>query len=310
MTAPDPHDSAVPPARDALGEPLPSPHAAAASGGTGVATWLAEVLPPVAEPPGVRQRLAERLAARVAQSAQANRAMRTVRTQRPAGAESPWQTVAHGVRVRALQQAADASASMLMELAPGAVFNMADLPAPANRLHEWLVLAGELALNDLHLRPQGYVLQGTGEPPARLVALGTAPVRLYVHALAADLGAFGSVAGCHPVAADAPGWQPLRPGVDIKPLHMGPQGVSLLARFAAGACVPAHPHGVDEECLMLEGDLFLGDVLLREGDFQFAPRGSAHGDLFADSPCVLFFHGAIDPSSVDVAYRAAAGWPS
>lgn len=61
---------------------------------------------------------------------------------------------------------------------------------------------------------------------------------------------------------------------------------------------------------MVEGDLFLGDLLLREGEFQFAPQGSQHGDLFADSPCLLFFHGAVDAAAVDNAHREAQGWPA
>lgn len=40
---------------------------------------------------------------------------------------------------------------------------------------------------------------------------------------------------------------------------------------------------------MVEGELFLGDVMLREEEFQFAPAGSEHGELFSDVGCLLFF---------------------
>jgi ChrR Cupin-like domain len=104
------------------------------------------------------------------------------------------------------------------------------------------------------------------------------------------------------------GWQPLREGVELRPLHRQGEAITALARFQGGARVPAHPHGIDEECLMVEGDLFLGDVLLPEGGFQFAPGGSAHGELFADMPCLLYFHGAIDPHAVDNGHRVRLGY--
>jgi hypothetical protein len=308
---------------DALGEALPPAHAAAPPAGSGVGAWLAQALAPAPEPAGLRQRLATRLVQRVAHSAQASRAMQTVRAQRAGRPEGDVLALAPGVRARVLHQTGLA-ASLLMDLAPGARLALAELPpawrARAGHLQEWLLLAGEAALDGQVLTQPGYTLCAADAAPAQLQALGSGPARLYLHSLPAETGVFGPVQGRHDPAAGSSGptaspgspsllgWQPLRPGVDILPLHQGPARVSLLARFAAGARVPAHPHGVDEECLMLQGELFLGDLLLCEGDFQFAPAGTAHGDLFADSPCLLFFHGAIDPAAVDGAYRTARGW--
>jgi hypothetical protein len=315
--------------QDALGESRPPAHAAAPvqGQGSGAAAWLTLALPTLPEPTGVRQRLGAKLAQRVASSAAANRSMHTVRAKRAGLPVADWHTIAPGVRARVLHPAgtlvspvlspaasATSPAALLLELAPGAQLALTQLPPPwradGQHVHEWLLLHGHAALDDVTLAPEGYALFGTDQTPRQLCALGTAPAQLYLQALPAHKGLFGAVQGRHSLAADAPGWQPLRPGVSIKPLYAGGQGCSLLARFEPGARVPAHPHGVDEVCLMLQGELFLGDVLLCEGDFQFAPHGSAHGDLFADSPCLLFFHGAIDPAAVDVAYRAAAGWPS
>ena len=107
-------------------------------------------------------------------------------------------------------------------------------------------------------------------------------------------------------------WRPTayQNGRELALVSLQVEGNGALARFAAGGRVPAHPHCIDEECLMVEGELFLGDVLLREGGFQRAPGGTAHGELFADSPCLLFFHGAIDPAAVDNAHRAQQGFPA
>ena len=60
------------------------------------------------------------------------------------------------------------------------------------------------------------------------------------------------------------------------------------------AAVPRHGHSHDEECLMLEGDLFLDDVLLRPLDYQLAPAGTAHGGVFTDTGVLLYAHGDLE----------------
>jgi len=68
----------------------------------------------------------------------------------------------------------------------------------------------------------------------------------------------------------------------------------MLYRAAPGAAVPRHGHRHDEECLMLEGELFLDDLLLRRGDYQIAPAGTAHGAVLAETDVLLFAHGDIE----------------
>jgi anti-sigma factor ChrR (cupin superfamily) len=68
----------------------------------------------------------------------------------------------------------------------------------------------------------------------------------------------------------------------------------MLARFEPGARIATHGHGLNEDCVMIDGDLFLGDVLLRKGDYQLAPAGTEHQSLVSDHGATLFFHGAID----------------
>jgi quercetin dioxygenase-like cupin family protein len=71
--------------------------------------------------------------------------------------------------------------------------------------------------------------------------------------------------------------------------------VSMLVRFAPGAGVPDHHHAVHEDCLMLEGSMFLGDIVLRAGDYQLAPAGGGHFGEMSDVGGTFFFHGALDP---------------
>jgi hypothetical protein len=91
--------------------------------------------------------------------------------------------------------------------------------------------------------------------------------------------------------AQASPWEPLSEGVEIKVLR-GVGGVmSTLARIASGAQVVDHGHILDEECLMLQGDLFLGDILLRPDDYQVAPAGCKHVNSMSDTGALFYFHG-------------------
>jgi quercetin dioxygenase-like cupin family protein len=78
------------------------------------------------------------------------------------------------------------------------------------------------------------------------------------------------------------------------PLWGHPDCTSMLVRFAPGAGVPDHQHAVHEDCLMLEGEMFLGDILLRPGDYQLAPAGSGHLATETDTGVVIYAHGDLD----------------
>ncbi len=86
-------------------------------------------------------------------------------------------------------------------------------------------------------------------------------------------------------------WQPLSEGVEIKTLRCVGEVMSSLARVAPGALVVNHGHTLDEDCMMLQGDLFLGDILLRANDYQLAPAGGTHTNSMSDTGAVFYFHG-------------------
>jgi hypothetical protein len=90
-------------------------------------------------------------------------------------------------------------------------------------------------------------------------------------------------------------WRDSFEGVQTLALWGTPQIVSMLVRFAPGAGVPDHRHAVHEDCLMLEGSMFLGDIVLRAGDYQLAPAGGGHFGEMSDLGGTFFFHGALDP---------------
>lgn len=78
-------------------------------------------------------------------------------------------------------------------------------------------------------------------------------------------------------------------GVRVRRLYVDRRRnqMTALVRMSAGASYPRHIHNGAEECLVLEGDLFVGDTELRAGDYQFAPVGSRHGIQRTTGGCLL-----------------------
>ena len=97
------------------------------------------------------------------------------------------------------------------------------------------------------------------------------------------------------VAADQGEWIPVVEGVEKKSLFvdaaLGTE--SFLLRLAPGAAVPAHAHAVTEECVMLEGEMRIGDLLLRAGDFHAVSAGASHPVIFSETGGLLYVRGEI-----------------
>jgi anti-sigma factor ChrR (cupin superfamily) len=65
------------------------------------------------------------------------------------------------------------------------------------------------------------------------------------------------------------------------------RAMTCLMRVPPGASIPGHVHQGSEECLVLEGDLRVGDVTLTSGDFQRTAPGFPQGDQSSSSGCLL-----------------------
>ena len=94
------------------------------------------------------------------------------------------------------------------------------------------------------------------------------------------------------VRADAGGWETVSPGIERKQLWERGEAASCLLRIAPGTSFPHHNHPIDEECLVLEGSLRIGDVLLRQGDFHVGVSGIEHDAVSTDDGCVCFLRTA------------------
>jgi quercetin dioxygenase-like cupin family protein len=84
------------------------------------------------------------------------------------------------------------------------------------------------------------------------------------------------------------GWMEFMPLIKMKTLFESDDGKGVLFRFQPGACLPAHEHDTDEECVVLDGELRIGSEIIRAGDFHLARRGIPHSDL--TSPIGALFY--------------------
>lgn len=94
------------------------------------------------------------------------------------------------------------------------------------------------------------------------------------------------------------GWQPFGVGVEFKLLNEAEDGsLSYLLRLQAGAELPAHRHPMDEECVVLEGEVRISDLTVGAGGYHLGRRGIFHDTVRSDGGALLFLRGAPpDPS--------------
>ncbi len=251
--------------------------------------------------PDRSEALGARLAARVQRSAQAHPDFRTTRQ-----ADLQWSAPVAGAQ-EALLDASEQARATLVRLQPGA-----RLPWPAGTTaQEILVVRGELQAQPagqvaVTLAPHALALRSALDA-GELVASAQAqaqPCVVYVRhmqvapeLIAGPEGRWWAMPRLPLQVTHAAGrrWRPTFEGVEVLPMWGSADITSMLVRFAPGASVPDHHHAAHEDCLMLEGEMFLGDILLRPGDYQLAPAGGGHFGETSDVGCTFFFHGAIDP---------------
>jgi oxalate decarboxylase/phosphoglucose isomerase-like protein (cupin superfamily) len=104
----------------------------------------------------------------------------------------------------------------------------------------------------------------------------------------------------HTVAADSDGWQAFLDQIDIKVLHESQGTLSYLLRLQPGAILPAHRHSQDEECVVLDGEIRIGDMLVvQRNGYHLAKAGAFHAQITTDTGALIFLRGA-EPVMGDV----------
>jgi len=73
-------------------------------------------------------------------------------------------------------------------------------------------------------------------------------------------------------------WIDVAPKLQMKVLRRDHKRNSQTAlwKLEAGAVIPAHAHPVEEECLVVKGEINFAEHVLREGDFEIMPAGIDH----------------------------------
>ncbi|MEE4376044.1 MAG: cupin domain-containing protein [Candidatus Competibacteraceae bacterium] len=102
-------------------------------------------------------------------------------------------------------------------------------------------------------------------------------------------------AGTLTVRADERGWIAITPQIEIKVLHRDlEQNVqTTLWRVQPGAFVPPHYHQLNEECLVLEGEIKVGDHIVRQGDMHIALAGHTHPKVESTTGALLLLRAEI-----------------
>jgi quercetin dioxygenase-like cupin family protein len=89
------------------------------------------------------------------------------------------------------------------------------------------------------------------------------------------------------------------PGVSYRMLHTDPRRriFTALVRMAPGTSLRSHDHADDlepEECLVLEGELIVGETRMKTGDYQRAAAGAHHYEQRTETGALLYFRGSLD----------------
>lgn len=90
-------------------------------------------------------------------------------------------------------------------------------------------------------------------------------------------------------------WRVLAERVYLKVLQRDDEtGIATyLVRYSPGTQFPVHPQRTTEECLLVAGDLRIGDTEMKPGDLQIAVPGIEHGPLVSQGGALVFVRGVL-----------------
>jgi quercetin dioxygenase-like cupin family protein len=254
---------------------------------------LLDSLSPIELSTGRHDMLKQGLLARAAQSVANQAGVLTVRAK-----DGIWETLKTGIRIKHLWSGGRQGNSVLVEFAPGASL----VPHRHNCLEEGIVLRGDLHMGDLRLGPLDYHASPAGSRHGGISSQHGALAYLRGTSLGDTHGVLREVlGGLLPFGQDRSitvyadnknAWQEIMPGVWKKLLWQDGTRESCFYRLEADAGFPEHAHPEEQEYMLLDGDVFIDDVLLRAGDYQLTPADSVHREVYTDVGATLFVRGA------------------
>jgi quercetin dioxygenase-like cupin family protein len=106
------------------------------------------------------------------------------------------------------------------------------------------------------------------------------------------------------VRPEAGEWEKFSPRIKMKVLRREADGSSMsyLLKLEPGAFLVPHKHQIDEECVVLEGMVTIGEELVGPGTYHLAPRGMIHAPIRSENGAILFIRGK-EPSWRDTAVK-------
>lgn len=236
--------------------------------------------------------LEKRLENRIQTSIAKHAGLRTIRSR-----DGLWQHLVSGIRYKPLWQGHQGN-SVLIEFAPGAA-----LPLHRhNYLEEGIVLSGSLQVDDMELNQFDYHVSPAGSRHGRIQSKQGAIAYLRGSSIGQPLSMIKEVLGGllpknhkhnQSIKNNQSGWVEVQLGLFQKDLWTDDTVASRFFRIEPGTEIEGHFHPLDEECMMLSGDIFLGDILLQEGDYHLATAGSEHLGIVSDTGALLFVRGAV-----------------
>ena len=97
--------------------------------------------------------------------------------------------------------------------------------------------------------------------------------------------------------ADDSAFRPMPiPGLSMRILSIDreQQRFTSLLKFAPGARLPAHPHASAEDCMLLEGTLYMGGVKMTAGTYLRVEAGVDHADQWTDTGALAYICGPLE----------------
>lgn len=101
-------------------------------------------------------------------------------------------------------------------------------------------------------------------------------------------------------------WRVLAERVYLKVLQRDDESgvATYLVRYSPGTQFPVHPQRTTEECLLVAGDLRIGDTDMKPGDLQIAVPGIPHGPLVSQGGALVFVRGVLSRVPEQIADQA------
>jgi quercetin dioxygenase-like cupin family protein len=236
--------------------------------------------------------LEKRLENRSQSSIAKHAGLRTVRSR-----EGVWQNLVSGIRYKPLWGSPQGN-SVLVEFSPGS-----SLPLHRhNYLEEGIVLSGGLQLDELELTQFDYHVSPAGSRHGHISSTQGGLAYLRGSSLGQHLSMFKEILGgllsidhqeSESIMDNESGWIEIQKGVCQKDLWTDGKVVSRYFRMEVDTRIDGYDHPLDEECMVLSGDIFIGDILLQEGDYILAPAGIGPLDIFSDTGALFFLRGAV-----------------